>query len=163
MRQLGIILGFLLVSGESLFGAITITNSPSTGTVNAPYSFQFQATGCVPSCTWTLYMSSMPPGLNFNSPGGSITGTPTFANTYFFTVMVNDQASNNTMQGFSITINPPGGPLTIRNAPPNGTVGTAYNFQFNATGGNGSYLWSLNSDGPGPLPPGLTLSSAGLL
>lgn len=45
-------------------------------------------------------------------------------------------------------------------SPPNGTVGVAYRFGFSASGGSGSYSWSLSK---GSLPPGLSLSTAGII
>lgn len=44
--------------------------------------------------------------------------------------------------------------------PPNGTINTAYSFQFTAAGGTSPYTWSQPA---GTIPPGLTLTSAGLL
>ena len=59
---------------------------------------------------------------------------------------------------FTLVIN---GALTITSgSPPAGEVGAAYSFQFTATGGSGTYAWSVVA---GALPPGLTLSAAGLL
>ncbi|MBZ5608865.1 MAG: hypothetical protein LAP38_11435 [Acidobacteriia bacterium] len=57
------------------------------------------------------------------------------------------------------------GPLTISNAPPGGTVGTSYTFQFRATGGSGNYNWQwFPADAPGgSLPPGLSLGPLGLI
>ena len=59
---------------------------------------------------------------------------------------------------FTLIIN---GSVTITSgSPPSGEVGVSYSFQFAATGGSGSYLWSVLS---GTLPAGLTLSGGGLL
>lgn len=59
---------------------------------------------------------------------------------------------------FTLVIN---GALTITSgSPPAGEVGVAYSFQFTATGGSGSYNWSVVS---GALPAGLTLNASGLL
>jgi large repetitive protein len=57
---------------------------------------------------------------------------------------------------YTITI---ASPLTITNPnPPNGVEGKAYSFQFQASGGTPPYTWTGSS-----IPPGLTLSSGGLL
>src|ERR1700724_1062126 len=57
--------------------------------------------------------------------------------------------------------------LTITNAPPStGNVGKAYSFQFTASGGSNNaanYQWIPPNSDQGMLPPGLTLSSSGLL
>jgi choice-of-anchor C domain-containing protein len=45
-------------------------------------------------------------------------------------------------------------------SPPNATVGQLYNFQFSAHSLTGTYSWSIVS---GSLPPGLTMSSSGLI
>ena len=50
--------------------------------------------------------------------------------------------------------------LTITDAPPRAFTGQMYSFQFNATGGVPPYKWSVVN---GTLPPGLSLSQAGIL
>ncbi|HLG15278.1 MAG TPA: putative Ig domain-containing protein [Blastocatellia bacterium] len=56
-----------------------------------------------------------------------------------------------------------GSALTVVTASlPGGTVGTVYSQPLTASGGSGSYSWSLAS-GSGPLPTGMTLSSGGLI
>ncbi len=51
------------------------------------------------------------------------------------------------------------------NAPPSGSVGTSYLYQFTVAspGGTLPYTWAFNSDSGGSLPPGLSLSSGGSL
>ncbi len=62
-------------------------------------------------------------------------------------------------QVFTITVL---GPLTLVSTSPipDAEVGVPYNYQFQATGGELPYTWTLLS---GSLPTGLTLTSAGLL
>ncbi len=53
------------------------------------------------------------------------------------------------------------GALSVVNpVPPNATLGQAYSHQFSAIGGTPPYTWSIAA---GSLPPGLSLSSDGLV
>jgi uncharacterized protein (TIGR03437 family) len=54
-------------------------------------------------------------------------------------------------------------PITITNSPPGGSIGTAYVFQFTASGGTAPYTWFLNTDLGGPLPPGLSMTQGGAI
>ena len=127
----------------------TITNGPPPGgTVGVPYSFTYTSTG-FPTFTAT----GLPPGLTL-SPAGILSGTPTTTGTYPVTVTASNGTAPNATQTFSIIIAPP--PPTITNGPPpNGTVGVAYSFTYTATN---SPTFSATG-----LPPGLTLSAAGIL
>lgn len=49
-------------------------------------------------------------------------------------------------------------PLSITSGkPPNGIVGTRFNFPLAATGGDGGYCWGWSAVASSMLPPGLTL------
>lgn len=61
------------------------------GQVAVPYSFTYTATGGVPGYTFTVDSGALPDGLTL-APTGGLTGTPTVANTFTFTVMVTDAA-----------------------------------------------------------------------
>jgi hypothetical protein len=53
------------------------------------------------------------------------------------------------------------GALTVTSAPPaNPVQGQSYSHQFTATGGTSPYSWAVTA---GALPPGMSLSAAGLL
>lgn len=68
---------------------LTITTSSlAGGTVGAAYSTTVTASGGLSSYTWTA--PGLPAGLSINSSTGAITGTPTTAGTYGFTVTVTD-------------------------------------------------------------------------
>ena len=68
-------------------------------------------------------------------------------------------ANNQTAtQATSITVS--AGVSTTFAAPPGAVVGTAYTDTLTATGGTTPYTWSVNA---GSLPPGITLTSAGVL
>src|SRR4030095_10954085 len=95
---------------------------------------------------------------------GAITGTPLQAGVAAFTVHAADSvdSANAADQPLTITIaSPPPPPVVISTTSlPAGTVSVAYSAALTATGGTGSYSWSLAS---GALPNGLSLSSSGVL
>jgi hypothetical protein len=130
------------------------TSSAPTAAVGVPYSFGLSADGGGAQ-GWSVTAGTFPPGLSLK-PSGAITGTPTAAGDFTFTVQVKDGARASSKQ-LTITVLPA---LTIvtSSAPP-GTVGVAYSLALSADGG-GAQSWSVTA---GSLPPGLTLSSAGAL
>ncbi|HLJ47001.1 MAG TPA: putative Ig domain-containing protein [Bryobacteraceae bacterium] len=138
---------------------VTTTTLPA-GTVNTPYpSTTLTASGGTTPYTWTIVNGSLPPGLTLSS-GGTITGTPTTPGSSQFNVMVTDSRQATAQAFLQITVNPQ--PLVVtQTALPNGTVNVAYpTTNLNATGGIPPYTWVLNT---GSLPPGLSLSSAGVI
>ncbi|MCJ7664202.1 MAG: Ig domain-containing protein, partial [Desulfobacterales bacterium] len=155
---------FLCIAGWSTTGPAPLsitTNTLPDGTVDVPYSQTLQATGGTGSYTWSTTSGSLPAGLSLNTSTGLISGTPTAAGTANFTAQVTDSASATDTQALSITINSPP-PLNITTASlPDGNVGSAYSQTLQATGGTGSYNWSITS---GSLPAGLSLTqSSGLI
>lgn len=70
---------------------ITTTSLP-IGEVNAAYSAGLTATGGPAPFTWSLLSGTLPPGMTLNS-SGSITGTPTSAGIFNFTVQASDAGS----------------------------------------------------------------------
>jgi hypothetical protein len=81
---------------------ITTTSLPN-GNVGTPYSQQLQATGGVGNLTWIL-TGALPDGLSLDQATGVISGDPTTAGTYNFTVQVTDTIPQSDTQDFSIEI-----------------------------------------------------------
>ncbi|MBP7797706.1 MAG: IPT/TIG domain-containing protein [Thermoanaerobaculaceae bacterium] len=85
---------------------ITTTCPLPNGTVGAAYSQSLTATGGTTPYTWTISAGALPAGLAIT--GNTITGTPTTAGTFSFTLRVRD-ASNPTQETAelpcSITVN----------------------------------------------------------
>jgi hypothetical protein len=107
--------------------------------------------------TFSLLSGSLPPGLSLSS-AGVISGTPS-AGTFDFTVQVTDGFGCTGTQAYSIEIHCPAivvDPVLL----PDGDAGVAYSQGLTASGGNSPYTFSLLS---GSLPPGLTLSSDGII
>jgi len=142
--------------------AITTSSPLPDGTTDTGYSQQLNFSGGGgSSCTWLITSGSLPSGLWLDSWGG-ISGTPTAAGTSYFTVQVED-GTGSASADFQITINgPPLSPVEITTGSPlpDGLLGVYYAGTFNASGGSGSYTWSVVS---GSLPSGLNLDSNGTL
>jgi hypothetical protein len=134
--------------------SITVT-SLSNGQVGAAYTQALQATGGTGTYTWSITTGALPAGLTLSS-GGQITGTPTTAGTSNFTVKAADTASGSATQALSITVAAAAVNITTTSLPA-GQVGTAYTQALQATGGTGTYTWSITT---GALPAGLTLGAA---
>ncbi len=138
---------------------ITTTSLPS-GAAGTAYSQTLTESGGTAPFTWGVISGQMPPGLTLNAGGGQITGTPTGAGTFNFTVQLSDEARLTTTKALSITIAAPPALAVTTTALPNGAVNVSYNAVLAASGGVPPYSWSLSS---GSLPPGLDLKASGVI
>lgn len=132
---------------------------PTTGPtqVGVAYSATCSASGGLASFAWSISPGTLPPNLIFTPAGASatISGTPTTAGAYNYTVTLTDSTPQIVQQNYSGTIAP--APLTITSTSPlpGGTAGTAYNDTLAASGGTSPYTWSISI---GSLPASLTLN-----
>ena len=142
-------------------GALSIqTNSLADALLGAAYSQQLQAAGGTPPYAWSLTGGALPDGLKIDPSGGTLSGTPTAAGSFSFTVRALDSAGAFADHQFQI-ITAAG--LVITTAPvlAAATVGLRYGQVFDIAGGRPPYVWSISSGG---LPAGMTLdASAGAL
>ncbi len=140
---------------------ISITTTLPQGTAVQAYSQNLTASGGKAPYTFstTLASGSLPAGLTLGS-SGVISGTPTAAGDFTFTVTGTDSSTGTgpatfTSSIISLHINAPGisiSPTTL----PAPVINTAYTpVTFSATGGSGGYTFSLDS---GTLPAGMTLT-----
>lgn len=142
--------------------SITTASLPG-GTTGTSYSATLQSSGGATPISWSISVGSLPTGLSLNSGTGLISGNPSVAGTFNFTVQATDSTSPTPQvvtQPLSITITV--APLVINTTSsnlPSGTINTAYpSTALNASGGIPPYSWTITA---GALPTGLTLSSAG--
>ena len=141
-------------------GAVSLsTPSPlPVGTGGTPYSLSFVSAGGATPYSYTE-TGALPTGLSMTA-AGVLSGTPTSAGTFSFTVTVTDKATQTAQKTYQLTINAPGialAPSTL----PQGKVGTAYtSTTVSASGGSAPYSYAVTS---GALPAGLTLSPAGVV
>jgi large repetitive protein len=126
------------------------------------YAQDFFFSGGAAPYTWSVASGSLPPGLALTNPYGpsdnnsELSGTPTTAGTYTFTMRVTDFDGQQATQQFSLTVDQP---LQITPATmPAGTVGVAYSHDLPAQGGAPPYTWSVVNN-INELPPGLTLDT----
>lgn len=99
------------------------TATIATVSEGAPVNAALTATGGSGSgYQWTLLTGQLPPGVSgipgTGTPWISLTGSPTTAGNYSFTVQVTDDAANTDVHGYIWMINPPG--ATYPTPPPGG-------------------------------------------
>lgn len=156
MRKLILVLAgslFSLAWACSSIAPQQITNLPAA-LVNAPYSAVL-----APAGSWSYSGGMIPNGLAISD--NRIAGTPSQLGTFRFVAA--EQTATGTTQraagAFSLCVGPSNLTLNL-SAIPNAVVGTAYSTTLKVSGGTAPYTWVVSS---GALPPGITLSSEGVL
>jgi hypothetical protein len=151
----------ITISGS---GGQTPANPPA-GQVGKTYLTFFQAGGGSNAGFQWSVQGSLPPGLvSQNGPGCpancalEVTGTPTFAGTYSFTVSVTDSLGDHASQAETIVVNSGTPPSIATSQLPTATIGASYAASLSATGGTPPYRWSFVGAAP---DPGITLSQSG--
>ena len=140
---------------------IVTTTSLPNGTVNQAYTRLLLQQGGVGSLTWTLTAGSLPAGITL-SPNGTLSGTPTATGSFPLTVQVVDSSSprKTASATLTLTIIPTPSLVFTSASMPAAVVGQPYIQALPVAGGRQPYNASVTS---GTLPPGLSLSSGGVL
>jgi uncharacterized protein len=134
----------------------TVTVNPMTlpgGTAGTAYSQSLSASPAV-NYSFARTSGTLPPGLNL-SAAGVLSGTPTTAGTYTFTVTATGFGACTGSRSYTLTVTAACASITLP-ALPNGTVNVNYYGNLAGTTPSGSYTFSLDS---GALPPGLVLDN----
>ena len=142
--------------------AITTASPLTQAYVNNSYSVTL-ASDAASSVVWSLTNSTtLPAGLTLDRTTGTISGTPTKADTYTFTVKASPASGAPATKEFTLVVSetaPDPTTITITTASlPSGTVGSSYSATLEASLSNAT--WSISS---GSLPNGLRLSSSGVI
>jgi hypothetical protein len=137
---------------------ITPGSLPSA-TVGKAYKLNLTAAGGTAPYTWALASGpGLPAGLTLSS-AGVLSGTPTAAGSFNFSVKATDSSSTavTASQKYSFTVSAP--TITLKPATlPTAHVGSHYSRKLSASGGTAPYTFTADS-----LPSGLTLSKRGVL
>jgi hypothetical protein len=142
----------------------TITTTTLTNpTLNTAYSATVTATGGLLPLSWALTAGALPTGLSLSSSKTNsvqITGKPTVAGGFTFTITVTDAAGFSSSEQFTVVVSSL--VITTTSPLPPAMINTAYTVTFAATGGVTPLNWTVASGST--LPPGLTLvSTTGVL
>jgi hypothetical protein len=129
---------------------------------------QYTATILVIGGTQPYHLSvasgTLPPGLTLDPATMTISGTPTAAGTFNFTLAVTDSSMpvQTAMRQFMLNVrNGMGGLQILTQFLPPGGVNMPYSATLLAVGGQTPYTWSLPTGST--LPPGLSLSASGMI
>lgn len=95
--------------GQPVGPVIQVDELPP-GVTGAAYSQSISAAG-VSNLAWSVASGTLPPGLAINPTNGLLSGTPTGAGAFHFTVQVADAAGGQAQQPFQVTVTPAGGVL----------------------------------------------------
>jgi len=137
---------------------LTITTaSLPNGTVGVAYSTTLIAQNGAKPYSWSVSSGILPAGLTLDPVAGAITGTPTAAGTFSFTVKVTDNGSPSQTAPQPLSISIIVGPTITTTSLPSGTEGLAYSYTLSGQSGTPTYSWSLSA---GTLPTGLSLNSS---
>lgn len=139
-----------------------ITVNPATlpgGSVGTPYSQIVSGSGGTSPYTFAVSSGALPTNLVLNGATGAITGTPTTAGTFTFTITATDAVGCSGSRLYTVTIASAGCPA-ITLAPttlPPATAQMPYAQSVSASGGTAPYTYTISS---GALPAGLALNPA---
>lgn len=131
----------------------------NSGCADQPYSQQITMSAAGAPYSFAITAGALPPGLSLETVGtrlAIISGTPTTAGTFNFTLTVQDAGRNRVSKNYALSIVA----ITNNAALPGATVGTAYNETLVTAGGTAPYTYTLEL---GTLPDGLTLNSNGTI
>ncbi len=156
-------------NGDELFFNVTITPPTSaivvspaslpTLTAGTPFSQTLTSTGGVAPYAYSLSGGTLPPGLAL-SPGGVLSGTPTQRGGYAFGVRSQDGIGEFVVKGYTGTVQNPS--LALVPASATAIQGAPFSLSLAVNGGVAPHTFQ-HEVVAGPLPPGISLSTAGVL
>jgi Putative Ig domain/Concanavalin A-like lectin/glucanases superfamily len=125
------------------------------GEVGADYRYPLTAAGGTVPYTWSVGYGTLPAGITLDATTGELSGTPTAAGTFAFTIRVTDAAGQAATRATSLLI--VSGLALSSDAPPAAEAGRAYRCALATAGGTAPFRWEVSD---GDLPGGITLDPA---
>jgi hypothetical protein len=141
-------------------GLTILTPSPlPRGEVSVSYSQTLAAAGGTPPYAWSVTGGTTVPAGLILAANGLLSGLPSAAGTFTFTVQATDSNHVTASTMLTLTI---AAPVSISTpaALNGGSMSSSYSQALAASPGVGPYTWALTT---GPLPPGLNLSATGVI
>ncbi|MFZ9630077.1 MAG: putative Ig domain-containing protein, partial [Ilumatobacteraceae bacterium] len=139
-------------------GLYIVTSSLPGGGQNVSYSTTLSASLGTTPYTWTS--TTLPAGLYLTAATGELWGTPTTAGTYSITFTVTDSGSPAMVSSRTMSLSVSAPPVVSTTALTAATVNIAISRTLTVSSGTSPYAWALTA---GSLPPGVTLSTAGVI
>jgi uncharacterized protein (TIGR03437 family) len=120
----------------------------------------FKATGGTAPYSFAVASETVPTGMTFDGAKGTLSGTPSVAGFFPFSVQVTDSQGNSSVTPVSFTIVGTG-PMILTQTLPNAQSGVSYYIGLAAVGGHPgtapyTYTWYVSA---GTLPPGIQFNN----
>lgn len=138
---------------------ITRLSPLPAGATGQDYDVTMTAAGATPPYVWSLSSGALPDGLEMNA-AGKISGLPTTAGDYAFTLKVTDSLGLFSTSAFDVNIAASAFNITSTSPLPGAVLGVPYSERLSSEGGVAPLAWGLRS---GSLPGGLILQADGTL
>ncbi len=130
---------------------LAISTTSISAATGMPFSYVLQAVGDVSPYTWTR----LDTGATITN--GVFSGAYASAGTYTIPIRLTDAAGTSVMGTLVVTVS--GASIGIASTSVSAATGVPFSYMLAAAGGTSPYTWAA----VGPMPPGLALSSAGLI
>ncbi|MBZ4039633.1 autotransporter domain-containing protein [Novilysobacter selenitireducens] len=135
--------------------------APADAAGSTAYTHVFTASGGIAPYTFVQVAGELPAGLAL-AADGTLSGTPTQAGTFAFTIEATDASTGtgpfSAQQAYTLSVQAPA--IALAMATPEITFGDGIDQTLQVTGGTAPYTFAVVD---GALPPGVALSTAGVL